>query len=198
MDEYSVTERWLPVTGYEGYYEVSDLGRVRSLNRIIRHKSGTIYPVRGRVLKGVVRPDGHLRVTLSVDAVKQVRFVHRLVLEGFVGACPLGMQCCHNNGNPTDNRLINLRWDTSSANHLDRLVHGDNDRRNRTCCPVDHLLQAPNLVASAKIGVSGDQIRRCLACNRAGSNQRYATARSRVFDFKTAADRHYARIMGGG
>lgn len=50
--------------------------------------------------------------------------VHRLVLEAFVGPCPPGMECCHNNGNPADNRLENLRWDTRSANCLDAVQHG--------------------------------------------------------------------------
>ena len=53
------------------------------------------------------------------------RRIHRLVLETFVGLCPKGMECCHNNGIKTDNRLENLRWDTRSNNAKDAVKHGD-------------------------------------------------------------------------
>lgn len=52
------------------------------------------------------------------------RLVHRLVLEAFVGPCPAGMEGCHNNGCPSDNRLQNLRWDTRLANNADKIRHG--------------------------------------------------------------------------
>lgn len=55
---------------------------------------------------------------------KEMRLVHRLVLESFVGPCPDGMQACHNNGDPKDNRAENLRWDTPSNNQADRHSHG--------------------------------------------------------------------------
>lgn len=52
------------------------------------------------------------------------KLVHRLVLEAFVGPCPEGMEGCHSNGNPRDNRLSNLRWDTRTENHRDAVKHG--------------------------------------------------------------------------
>jgi hypothetical protein len=55
---------------------------------------------------------------------RQMRLVHRAVLEAFHGECPDGYQACHNNGNPKDNRACNLRWDTSLNNHADRREHG--------------------------------------------------------------------------
>lgn len=50
--------------------------------------------------------------------------IHRLVLETFIGPCPDGMECCHNNGDPVDNRLGNLRWDTHFNNVQDSIKHG--------------------------------------------------------------------------
>ena len=58
-------------------------------------------------------------------------FVHRLILMTFVGPCPPGMVCCHNNGIGTDNRLCNLRWDTPAANMADRDRHGTTVRGER-------------------------------------------------------------------
>lgn len=52
------------------------------------------------------------------------KYVHRLVLEAFVGPCPRGMRACHQDGDPTNNRLSNLRWDTQKANMADADRHG--------------------------------------------------------------------------
>jgi hypothetical protein len=67
------------------------------------------------------------------------RKVHRLVLEAFVGPCPPGMECCHNDGNPLNNRLDNLRWDTRRSNQLDRNRHGTGSRGEKST--VSRLLE---------------------------------------------------------
>lgn len=119
------TERWLPIPGYEGSYEVSDMGRVRSLDRVIHASNGTAYRKPGRLLRLVPFTNGHLYVNLCKPGVSsRTKSVHRLVLTAFVGPCPEGMECCHNNGVHSDNRLVNLRWDTRSANMNDRFRHG--------------------------------------------------------------------------
>lgn len=64
------------------------------------------------------------QIYLCNNKGQYVKRVSRLILETFVGPCPEGMECCHNNGNPEDNRLENLRWDTRSNNHLDKIKHG--------------------------------------------------------------------------
>lgn len=68
----------------------------------------------------------HLTVKLYRDGKWANRRVHRLVLEAFVGPCPEGMQGCHNDGNPENNALENLRWDTIRGNMLDAVNHGTN------------------------------------------------------------------------
>lgn len=95
-------ERWLPVPGFEGLYEVSDHGRVRNIERLLR-------PSR--------QQRGHRLVALGSTAQ---RYVHRLVLEAFVGPAPQGMECRHLNGDPSDNRLTNLAWGTREENYADR------------------------------------------------------------------------------
>jgi hypothetical protein len=64
------------------------------------------------------------RVSLRRDKKTYLRFVHRLVLILFVGPCPPGKECCHNDGNSLNNDLENLRWDTKKANQADRKKHG--------------------------------------------------------------------------
>lgn len=67
---------------------------------------------------------GHLLVRLYKNKKPHTRYVHRLVLETFIGPCPEGLECCHNNGNPANNHLGNLRWDTRTSNRRDDIKHG--------------------------------------------------------------------------
>lgn len=123
-----MTEEWRDVPGQEGRYQVSNMGNVRSLPRFTQFKNG-----RGRTFPGkALRPNRHTSGHLSVrfDGYKPA-LVHRLVLYAFVGSCPAGMECCHNNGNPADNQLSNLRWDTVKANRQDAIKHGVQVRGSR-------------------------------------------------------------------
>ncbi len=73
-------------------------------------------PARGR--------RGYLFVSLSHNGITIQEKVYRLILSAFVGPCPEGMQACHNDGNPANNVLNNLRWDTPSNNNGDKIHHG--------------------------------------------------------------------------
>ena len=114
-------EKWKPVLGYEGEYEVSDQGRVKSLAR--KDTFGTGRPVAEKILKismGGGRPGQHYpQVTLRGRS----QLVHRMIMRSFVGLPPPGMQVCHIDGDPTNNRLENLRYDTSKSNAGDRTKH---------------------------------------------------------------------------
>jgi len=100
-------ERWLPVAEYEGFYEVSDLGRVR---RLWRHHY--------KILKPVLTKDAcHLRVHLCRDGVRRKVTVHTLVARAFLGPRPEGMQVCHGPGGSLDNRLVNLSFGSPSKNN---------------------------------------------------------------------------------
>lgn len=116
-------EVWKPVVGYDGIYEVSSLGRVKSLTRY--DASG--HRRNGRLL-ALAHYQGYPFVNLNYTAGRygrnNTRRVHRLVLEAFVGPCPDGMECCHNNGIRDDNRVENLRWDTHAGNQADKVAHG--------------------------------------------------------------------------
>jgi hypothetical protein len=120
-------EVWKDVVGYEGRYQVSDLGRVKSLarkvwfgNRWCNRKEKILKP----------QPSGKYRymVVGLGSGVENHFYIHRLVLEAFIGPCPEGMEACHfpdkDSGN---NRLSNLRWDTHQRNMSDREKHGSLD-----------------------------------------------------------------------
>jgi hypothetical protein len=126
----SLNEEWRSVSGFDGVYEVSNLGRVRSVYREVAHVRTDQYSGRplsyikrlqGVLLKPGRMPGGHLSVAIGRD---NSICVHNLVLTAFVGQRPDGMECLHINGVPSDNRLCNLRWGTRSENLLDAVKHG--------------------------------------------------------------------------
>lgn len=117
-------ERWRSVVGYEGFYEVSEFGGVRSLDRVgVCGRPRALH--RGRVLKPFVDSgNGYLAVNLSKCGKAKKRTVHTLVLEAFVGPRPLGMEGCHGDGDRTNARLGNLSWGTPEKNWDDKRRHG--------------------------------------------------------------------------
>lgn len=123
-------EIWADIPGYGNHYQASNLGKIRVKDRIVKKFSVFNNRVveqkyKGRLLNPCKSSKlGHLSVHFGFDNKKVVASVHRLVLEAFIGKCPDGMECCHNNGIADDNRLENLRWDTHENNNKDRKLHG--------------------------------------------------------------------------
>lgn len=183
------SEEWRAIPGYEGVYEVSESGRVRSLDRLVECKNGRQRWTKGRELKTGRHPFGYRKVELNKGGVSAFPNVHTLVLLAFVGPCPGGMECCHNDGNPENNHVSNLRWGTRSENRRDAVRHGTQAEIARTHCPRGHLLAEPNLVrAQVKVGK-----RNCKACGRARScirSKGYSADR-----LKEIADSYYEKIM---
>ena len=118
-------EIWKPIPGYEGRYEVSSKGRVRSLTRVelrtyVDGRPSTPINYKGKLLSLRPKGCGHMVVNLGA---KTHKLVHRLVLFAFVGPPGAGQECLHNNGKPADNRLENLRWGTRIENKNDERKH---------------------------------------------------------------------------
>lgn len=122
------SEEWRPVVGWEDLYEVSNCGRVRSLPREVeaRNRWGgvNIRRMKGKTLSERPHPGGYRYVSLCRDGEPKNKYIHRAVLEAFVGECPGGMECRHKNGIPSDNRLENLHWGIHIENVWDRDGHG--------------------------------------------------------------------------
>ena len=89
---------------------------------------GQIIGRSGCVLRGGMTPTGYCVVSLHCEARRVADYVHRFVLEAFVGPCPGGMQCRHLDGNPSNNRLGNLRWGTRQENEGDKIRHRTGSR----------------------------------------------------------------------
>lgn len=161
-------ERWLPVVGWEGLYEVSDHGRVRSLPRRAPNPGTGGY----RDWPGTVRSQfdhklGYKMVRLHRDGERKSKYVHALVLEAFVGARPDGgMYGCHNDGDPTNNVVVNLRWGTPSSNQQDAIRHGTHAGIARTHCRNRHAYTPENT------GYAPNGQRRCHICREAQNRKR--------------------------
>ena len=179
-------EVWRPVVGYEGFYAVSSLGGVRSLERVITRSNGTPQTIRPRRLSSVVGGAGYPVVTLWMHNKGRTRTVHSLVAEAFLGPCPEGMEVCHNDGNPTNPHKDNLRYDTHQNNLMDTVRAGTN-RRVTDRCPYGHLKMGANRVAHGQFGTRS----KCRACSREHS---LATKYKRPFDSENA-DRKYREMM---
>lgn len=110
-------ETWKPIYDFLGLYEVSDLGRIRSLDRIIVNSNGKHLRHRGRIIKQFVSNNGYMHVTLM--NIKTIR-VHRLVANAFIPLIEGKNVINHKNSIRTDNRVENLEWCTQSEN----LIHG--------------------------------------------------------------------------
>ena len=108
-------EEWRDAQWYEGLYQVSSLGRVRSLDRLVDNGRG-IYVTKGRILKPGMDKDGYLHVFLCKDGKPTIFSVHRLAYEAFNGKIPEGMQVNHIDEDKTNNRLDNLNLMTPKEN----------------------------------------------------------------------------------
>lgn len=151
-------EHWRTIPGFPDY-EVSDWGTVRSWMKRRPH-----------VLKGSPRPSGHLNVSLVPrEGVYKTLQIHQAVMLAFVGPRPEGLHTCHNDGNPANNRLGNLRYDTPSSNCLDTVKHGNNRFANQTHCINGHPFDEENTRYNERL-----RTRNCRTCKRDWMRADYA------------------------
>lgn len=154
----ATAEHWRPVPGYEGRYEVSDQGRVRSW----------VSRPAPRLLSAIPLSNRYVSVALSRGGFTKQQLLHRVVLAAFVGPCPTGMETRHLDGNRTNNRLTNLAYGTPRENGLDRVRHGTgyNHNRLKTHCIRGHRFDEANTLMWR-----GE--RRCRTCAREASRVYY-------------------------
>lgn len=159
-------ERWAAIQGWNGYYEVSDLGRVRSLTRVIPHPYSGYMTISGRILKDSADRKGYRNVDLRRSGVREHSKVHRLVAKAFVPGEAPGLEVCHGNSIRDDNRAVNLRWDTHAANMRDTIDHGNNPYSAETHCPSGHVYNEANTSIRA-----GGRRRACRICHNAAARR---------------------------
>lgn len=135
----AMEESWSQIKGFEGIYEVSTLGRIRSLDRPQRVRGSGISSQKGQILSQW-KQGNYMYCDLRKPGIKQKARIHVVVLEAFVGIRPKDMVACHINGDSTDNRLCNLRWGTHKENAADKILHGTHQYGE--FCPRSKLTEA--------------------------------------------------------
>ena len=159
MDSTAI-EEWRAVPGYEGHYEVSDHGRVRSLDRVVVDRKDRTLRCRGRVLRPGTNRYGYQYVSLSKGGTGKTVTVHRLVTAAFIGPRPVGLDVMHADDNPANNHLSNLSYGTTTENVRQCVDRGRNRNTQKTHCPDEHPYDGDNLY------VSSDGKRHCRECRR--------------------------------
>ena len=130
-------ERWLPIVGYEKYYEVSNVGRVRSLDRTVNHCNNSTRFIKGKIVKNSIGWKLYYYVRITVDYKCKAFYVHRLMAIHFLKPVLDKNEINHKNGIKTDNRLNNIEW----CNHQENCQHAQDAGLNKSRYSK-HLLRA--------------------------------------------------------
>lgn len=109
-------EIWKDIPNYEGLYQASNLGRIKSLERFRKGENGSLASVKERILKPSINHKGYYRVALWKNSIPKRCLVHRLVWEAFNGTIPEGLQVNHISERKSENRLSNLNLMTPKEN----------------------------------------------------------------------------------
>lgn len=154
MNQVDASEIWKDVEGYEGYYQVSDRGRVRSVDRIVAHPLTGHRRMKAKVLKLIKKSIGYYAVNFNREGKLEQVLVHRLVLSAFVGPSPGGHVCNHIDGDKTNNCPKNLEWVTHNENtrhaHAIGLINTRGEANPQSKLTQDQVQKIRKLYASGE------------------------------------------------
>lgn len=119
-------EVWKDIKDYEGIYQVSNFGNVKSLNRKVAPNNRVPYWKKGKICKQSKNNLGYMTVGFTVNNIKVNKYVHRLVAEAFITNMNNYPQVNHIDCDKTNNRMYNLEWCTNSQNHIHASKNGLN------------------------------------------------------------------------
>ena len=129
---YCNMEEYKNIKGYEGLYQISNYGNVRSLDRVIKSRYGTPKKWKGKEIKKIVDSLGYERVSLCKDGKVKAHKIHRLVAQSFLNSSEYTF-INHKDGNKTNNHIDNLEWCDYKMNHQHAL---DNNLKGKKRCKV--------------------------------------------------------------
>lgn len=188
-----MNEVWKPIEEFEGLYEVSNLGRVRSLDRVIVSKAGWSTFKKGVDLKPLDNGHGYKTVALWKNGKMVQMYIHRLVAQEFIGPPPTTEhQVAHWDGSRDNNVVDNLRWSTSAENAQDKGRHGTSGVGiYKKECKRGHKMADKNLVQYGEVGQGA--CRACTLMHNYLSRRDQTTESVRQF----ISDEYYRQICSG-
>lgn len=116
-------EIWKPIKNYEGLYEISNFGKIRSLDRTVPIRNSTKF-IKGSLRKPQKKDNGYLFVILYKDSKSKNHYIHRLVAKNFIDNPSLKETVNHIDGNKENNNINNLEWSTRSENSIHGFKNG--------------------------------------------------------------------------
>lgn len=132
-------EEWRDVVGFAGHYQISNLGNVRSVDRVVVDGRGRTRQLQGRPLRARVDHDGYLMVGLSVCGVRWTRTIHDLVAAAFHGERPDGHEIHHINRQRWDNRATNLRYKPEHLHITEHFTGEANPNSKLTAARIEEI-----------------------------------------------------------
>lgn len=165
-------EEWLPIVGYEGLYEVSNKGRVRSMDRVVTHTDGRVRSLKGKILSQFPHDKafGYWSVSLSRDGHLRPVYIHVLVAEAFICPRPAGLVVRHGPLGKDFNTPENLCWGTQAENLQDiTRQQGHHNALKTQCKRGGHEFTPENTYV---IPSSGSRV--CRKCKAEKDAQRHA------------------------
>lgn len=166
-------EIWKEIKDYEGLYQISNIGQVKSLKRMVVRNNNRPQLVEEKILKPTVNKNGYMFICLYKNGVKKRCQVHRLVAEAFYGEIPKGMQVNHINEIKSDNRLENLNlmtpkentnWGTAIQRRIEKLING---KKSKSVLQIDKntnkvIAEFPSIrEVERQLGISNSHISKC-------------------------------------
>lgn len=158
-----MNEIWKDIEGYEGLYQVSNLGRVKSLERVVLRGNGRTLKVRERILKSAIQGTGYERIYLHDEGVKRGFYAHRLVAQAFLYRKDGADEVNHKDGNKLNNESSNLEWVTGDENIDHAFKEGLHPKPRKTVHMLtlrgDHVMTFPSASEAARhLGVNSGGI----------------------------------------
>lgn len=189
MNNTTSQEVWKEIPGWEDFYEVSNMGRVKSLPRIVYRKDGRTRRTKERILVPWTTGPGYPQVRLKSNGKTARHYVHELVMLTFVGPRPHGLDILHHDDCKTNNVLTNLRYGTRTENLYDSVRNRHHHQSKKTHCKYGHAFVKRNITkCNLRRGTRG-----CLACSRANT---YCRDRPELKShYQEIADSYYQQIM---
>ena len=170
----SFLEEWKDIKGYEGIYQVSNLGRIKSLPRKISNGTG-FYVSKEKILKGHANAKGYIQVELRRNLKRRLILIHRIVAEHFIDNVYNKPQVNHIDGNKKNNKVYNLEWCTNGENQIHAYKNVLNKRSEsagrpkRKVCQIDlktgEIIKIFNSIADVKTYFNKNKVNISEVCN---------------------------------